>query len=465
MNKLLTTSSDSRERIRAVAKNFFLHFHSSRIHPYSLRPSFTLGLGVINLSLFLILLISGILLMVYYKPAVGKAYFSILDIDNIVSGGRYLRNMHRWAAHGLVFTAVLHMSRTFFTASYRHGRRMTWNLGIGLLLVILFSSFSGYLLPWDQLGFWAVTIASNIVTSTRELTDAFSVTTYFDPGLIIKKLLLGGTAVTQESLTRFYLLHIVLLPLTFILLTALHFWRIRKKQGLNLPENADAYFDKISEDKGKSNIIKPRTELLSWPVAFWAEISIFMFTLAVLTIFSFYIDAPLKEVANASMPENPAKAPWYFLGVQELVSFSSFGGGVLVPLLVILALILIPYLDRETKHTGVWFSGHLGFRIAIWSSIYAFILILIQMIVITQSGWIRNWFPEIPQSLLIVLNPGMVTAYLFIIFSILVSRRSQSKRLGLISLYTCLLTGYSMFTMIGIWFRGPDWQFIIWPFF
>ena len=177
--------------------------------------------------------------MVYYIPSVLDAYNSILDINNVVTGGRYLRNIHRWAAHGLVFFSIIHMSRAFYTASYTRGRSITWNIGIGLLFTTLITSFSGYLLPWDQLGFWAVTIASNIVSSTKELTDTLMITAYFDPGLIIKKLLLGGTNVDQNALTRFYLLHIIFLPLIFVLLSGWHFWRIRKSGGLNLPDNAD----------------------------------------------------------------------------------------------------------------------------------------------------------------------------------------------------------------------------------
>ena len=113
--KIFQQPQGSKARIRAVSKNFFLHFHSPKIHAYTLQPFFSYGLGVINLALFLILLTTGILLMFYYKPHEEAAYYSILDINNIVLGGRYLRNMHRWAAHGLVFVALLHMTRTFFT--------------------------------------------------------------------------------------------------------------------------------------------------------------------------------------------------------------------------------------------------------------------------------------------------------------------------------------------------------------
>ena len=456
----------STDRIRSVTKNFFLHFHAPKIHFYSLRPQFTFGLGVINASLFLLLLFSGILLMVYYEPSTTKAYSSILDINNVVIGGRYLRNIHRWAAHGLVFFAMLHLARTFFTASYTKNRKMTWNLGIGLLLVTVLSSFTGYLLPWDQLGFWAVTIASNIVGSTREVTDALNITAYFNPGLIIKNLLLGGSDVTQESLTRFYLLHVVFLPLIFVLFTALHFWRIRKQGGLNLPDNADRFLLPAAVRDDKSiKIHKSKTQILSWPTALWAELAVFLTALSIVTLFGFLINAPLKEMANTAIPENPAKAPWYFLGVQELVSYSAFGGGLLTPLLVITALFLIPYLDKNNNLSGIWFNGREGLKIVLHSITISFATIMIMMIIIIQWGWLRDWLPNSPHWLPILINPGILCIAIFCLFALFIHRLTGSSRRAVIALFSTLATGYLIFTVIGIWFRGRDWEFILWPFF
>jgi quinol-cytochrome oxidoreductase complex cytochrome b subunit len=394
------------------------------------------------------------------------AYNSILDINNIVTGGRYLRNIHRWAAHGLVFFSIIHMSRSFYTAAYTRDRRMTWNIGICLLFITLISSFSGYLLPWDQLGFWAVTIASNIVSSTRELTDALLITAYFDPGLIIKKLLLGGIDVDQNTLTRFYLLHIIFLPLIFILLTGWHFWRIRKSGGLNLPDEVDNLVMTLDPAKKEgSKLTKNEYQLFSWPVVMWAELAIFLTVLAILSIFAFLIDAPLKDIANPAMPENPAKAPWYFLGVQELVSYSSFGGGILVPLLITIALFSLPYLDKGENNIGLWFSGSRGLRVTLYSGLYTLGVIFLLSSILVGFGWLRDWFPHIPSSLMIILNPGMITAILFVFYSLIITRQTNSIRLGTIALYSCILTGFALFTAIGIWFRGPDWEFIIWPFF
>ena len=165
------------------------------------------------------------------------------------------------------------------------------------------------------------------------------------------------------------------------------------------------------------------------------------------------------------MPENPAKAPWYFLGVQELVSYSAFGGGVLIPLLVIIALTSIPYFDNKKENTGLWFSGKTGLRSALLSCLFASITIIILMLIVVQWGWMRDWIPGIPQGLIIFINPGTVTALLFIFYSVHIKKQTGSRRMAVISLYTSILTGFVLFTIIGIWFRGPDWQFIPWPFF
>jgi quinol-cytochrome oxidoreductase complex cytochrome b subunit len=272
--------------------------------------------------------------------------------------------------------------------------------------------------------------------------------------------------VAQESLTRFYLLHVVLLPLLFILLMALHFWRIRKKGGLSLPADADQRIQsKTSKEDQLKSAAKPQAQLFSWPTALWAEISVFIMILAILAVFAYFIDAPLKEIANPSMPENPAKAPWYFLGVQELVSYSAFGGGLLIPFLVIIALILIPYLDNTNENAGIWFSGRQGIRSALISGLFASIMIITLMLIVVQWGWIRNWIPDIPQGLIIFINPGTGTALLFILYSAYIEKRTGSRRMAAISLFSCILVGFVLFTIIGIWFRGPDWQFILWPFF
>src|SRR3989338_5821540 len=217
--------TSDRARSQTVMSNIFLHIHSTRIHRYTLKKTFTFGLGVIAASSFFILIITGILLMVYYKPSVDLAYDSIKDIQHVVPGGRFIRNVHRWATNIMIVSVFLHMARVFYTAAYKRWRAFNWVLGIILLVLTLLLSFTGYLLPWDQLAYWAVTIATNIAASANEFTDALNITAYFNPGRFMKILLLGSEEIGQDALLRFYLLHCIILPLFLVMVLGAHIWR------------------------------------------------------------------------------------------------------------------------------------------------------------------------------------------------------------------------------------------------
>ena len=213
------------ERAAAIFGNVFLHLHPVRVHINSLRLSYTFGLGLISFYLFLILTVSGVLLMFYYTPSTQLAYRNMKDLEYVVSFGVVLRNIHRWSAHAMVAFVFLHMCRVFYTASYKAPREFNWVIGVCLLLLTLFLSFTGYLLPWDQLAFWAVTVGSNIAAYMPWIGDN------------VRFLILGGNEVGQMALLRFYVLHVALLPLVAAILLAVHFWRIRKDGGLSRPQN------------------------------------------------------------------------------------------------------------------------------------------------------------------------------------------------------------------------------------
>jgi quinol-cytochrome oxidoreductase complex cytochrome b subunit len=212
------------ERAAAVFGNLFLHLHPVRVHVNALRPGYTLGLGLIAFYLFLLLVGSGILVMFYYTPATQLAYRNMKDLEYVVSFGVVLRNVHRWSAHAMVALAFLHMCRVFYTGSYKAPREFNWVIGVCLLLVTLLLSFTGYLLPWDQLAFWAVTVGSNIASYMPWIGEK------------VRFLMLGGNEVGQAALLRFYVLHVAVLPLVAILLVGVHFWRIRKDGGLSRPQ-------------------------------------------------------------------------------------------------------------------------------------------------------------------------------------------------------------------------------------
>ena len=473
------TPTTDRTRSTFVFGNVFLHLHAARTHRWSLRWTTTLGLGIATTAAFFITLITGVLLMFYYKPYPDAAYQSIKDIHFVVPTGRFIRNIHRWAANLMVVTVILHMARAFYTASYRKPREFNWLIGMCLLVTTLGLSFTGYLLPWDQLAYWAITIGANIAQSPREVTDALGMTGYFDPGGLQKLLLLGSDTVGAEALIRFYLLHVMLLPLVIGALMGVHFWRIRKDGGMSRPVDADqrlgaaeGVYPTFTEAPARTYqlaaIVRGRTPAVgrgpentipSMPHLFYAELAVLMLTLFVCLALALMADAPLKEIANPGVPENPAKAPWYFLGLQELVAFSAFMGGVGVPSIVLIGLGLIPYLDREEAGSGEWFGGPGGWPLVQRSLAIGLGSALLVESFLVRFGWIREWLPKTPQLVVTLINPGTILTAIYAAYSIWLVRRFQSTRAGALGLFTCFLCGFLVLTVMGTYFRGPNWVF------
>lgn len=208
---------------KVMVNSWFLHIHPVKVKIHSLKITYTWGLGVISFFLFLVLVVTGVWLMFFYVPSVNTAYTDIQNLDTSVTFGKLMRNMHRWAAHLMVLSVFLHMCRVFYTGGYKHPREFNWIMGILLWLVTLLLSFTGYLLPWDQLSYWAISVSTNIVATFPLIGEK------------IQLILLGAKEPGQEALIRFYALHIVALPLVMALLIAIHFWRIRKDGGLSSP--------------------------------------------------------------------------------------------------------------------------------------------------------------------------------------------------------------------------------------
>jgi hypothetical protein len=213
--------------------------------------------------------------------------------------------------------------------------------------------------------------------------------------------------------------------------------------------------------KGKTPAVDNDIEntVTSWPNLFIAEIAVFILTLAGVIAYSYFIDAPLKELANPAIPENPAKAPWYFLGLQELVSYSAFMGGQGLPGLAVAGLLLIPYLDREEEYFGIWFSNKHGKMIAIESLIVSATAVISSLAFVINFGWFRNWWPEVPQMAIILINPGNLLLGFVVLYSLWVIKRTGSTRMGAISLFTMFLVSYVILTYTGTVLRGPNWEF------
>jgi hypothetical protein len=203
----------------------------------------------------------------------------------------------------------------------------------------------------------------------------------------------------------------------------------------------------------------PENTVPSMPHLFYAELAALMVTVLVCLALALLWQAPLKEIANPEVPENPAKAPWYFLGLQELVSYSAFMGGVGLPAIVLLGLGLIPFLDREQEGTGVWFGGPGGKQLVARSALFGLVVVLVVEAIAIRFGWIREWYPDAPQLLITFLNPGTIIALAYALYSMWLVQRHNSVRSGALGLFTCFLCGFFVLTVVGTFFRGPNWTF------
>jgi len=216
----------------AVVSNFLLHWFPAKSYRASFAWSYSFWLGTVSAALLLLLTVSGLPLLFLYIPSVERAYASVKDIEYVVTFGSWIRAVHRLSAHGMVIAVALHLVRVYLTGAYKNaaggGQRRQWNwvLGVAMLLITLFLSFTGYLLPWDQLAFWAVTVGTNIASSVPAI------------GPMMRELLIGGREIEQPTLIRFYVLHVLFLPALLGLLFAYHMWRIRKDGGMAAVDRA-----------------------------------------------------------------------------------------------------------------------------------------------------------------------------------------------------------------------------------
>jgi len=309
------------------------------------------------------------------------------------------------AAHGMVIAVVFHLARVFFTGAYKNGvgrnqhREWNWVIGVVLLLLTLFLSFTGYLLPWDQLAFWAVTVGTNIASAIPWV------------GPSVRELLIGGREIEQATLIRFYVLHIVVLPGAVAALFGYHMWRVRKDGGLaradreeqletprTVPPTPTKTYTLLGVARGTAptvtakTLIAADTTVNAVPDLVRRALIATLGTIALISILAVFIASPLEEPANPLITPNPAKAPWYFLWLQEIVtdttihlgSFTingAFIGGVILPGLLIGVLTLWPWLDRSPREaTGEWF--HPARR----TQNLVFIVVMVAILLLTYIG-------------------------------------------------------------------------------
>jgi cytochrome b6 len=226
-----------RNRALAVLSNVFLHLHPARINRDAVRYCFTWGMGGISFFLFVVLTLTGIYLMFYFHPTKVQAFRDILYLRHDVPFGNLLRNMHRWAAHAMIITVWLHMLRVFMTGSYKKPREFNWSVGVLLLTLTMLLSFTGYLLPDDQLGYWAVTVGTNMARATPLVghEGPFGRELGMTPFNDVRFAMLGGSIVDANALLRAYIWHCIAIPVIASVLMMVHFWRVRKDGSISGP--------------------------------------------------------------------------------------------------------------------------------------------------------------------------------------------------------------------------------------
>jgi quinol-cytochrome oxidoreductase complex cytochrome b subunit len=343
--------------------NFFLHLYPVKVPARVLRFRYSFRLGFIATVLFVVLVVTGVYLMFFYTPAVGSAYGDMQSIRTAVGFGQLVRNVHRWSAHLMVLVVVLHLARTFYAGAYKKPREFNWVLGVTLLLLVLGLSFTGYLLPWDQLSYWAVTVGTNLVQYVP----------LFGHGL--QDLLIGGDQIGQATLLRFYALHVAVLPVAVVTVLAVHIWRVRKDGFAVERSSVGAFAEEATERPppgpgavAVDALYGERTRVLgvvdresvtaderavddtvfTWPHLLVRHAVVALGVAAAVLALGVTFAAPLRGLANPNLTPEPAKAPWYFAGLQELLShFDPLVAGILVPVGAVIALVLLPYIDRN----------------------------------------------------------------------------------------------------------------------
>lgn len=316
-------------RYKVHVTSFLFHIRPKFYPRASTWFTHTFRLGFFTTLFFMLEVITGIVLMVFYVPSPQGAYESVVKITTEVPFGFLWRDLHRLGAEGMVIFTALHMFRTFMTGSYKKERSFTWLTGVVLLLVTLLLSFSGYLLPWDQLAYWAVTIG----TSMAEAAPLF--------GNEVNLLLRGAPDIGANGLLRFYLLHIALLPLSAILIVSIHYYKVARQHGISLPA-------RIEEEDLPKEVKKAATEKIDFlPDLFTHEVFLTVLAIAFLVFMSIFVyNAPLESHANPQHTPLDTEAPWYFLWLQGMLKLGDKTVmGIILPTIIFGLLFAVPYID------------------------------------------------------------------------------------------------------------------------
>ncbi len=445
ISRLLYTSNpaDDRSRMRAVANNLILHLHPTKVPAPALKWRYTWGLGGISATLTVILIITGVLLMFRYDASTETAYTSIQTIETQVLFGSLIRALHHWSANLLVVTTFLHLLRVFFTGGFKDGRSTNWIIGVVLLIIVLAFNFTGYLLPWDQLAYWAITVGTSLLSYIPLMGQAIS------------DFLLAGPEVGQAALRNFYAIHVAVLPALLILLMSYHFWKVRKDGGISQPKEEPV------DENGRRIRVERLTTI---PHLVQIEFAAASVLIAGLLIFSILVPAPLEELANPSHPPNPAKAAWYFMGLQELLLHMHPLAAMALAGIGFLAILFVPRLDKNAEDIGIYFRSGIGKWVAALAALLG--VGLTPLLVLLDEWYIDlpALFPSWPTLISNGFLPLLLTLIgLFIIYTLLRRGGKLTHSESLVGVFTFVFVSLIVLTFIGVFFRGSNMA-LIWPF-
>lgn len=315
-------------RLSPHADGFWLHMRPGYFHRDMTGVYPTFRLGWLSTYFVLFETITGVLLMFWYTPAPEIAYGNMLNILSNVPLGQFVRDLHRLGAEAMVLIVALHMMRTWVTGSYKKPRQFTWFTGVLLLVITGLLSFTGYLLPWDQLALWAVTIGASMAEATPVIGEQ------------VNLLVRGAPELGANGLLRFYLLHVIGLPIFLFIFTGVHYYKVII-HGHSLPPQKE----NIGEDSAKRVPLDKRvyfipdvlTNELMW-------IGVTTFIMVVLCVWFYH--APLESHADPQNTPLGTTAPWYFLWIQGALKLGDkFFWGIVFPTVAIGLLAVMPYLD------------------------------------------------------------------------------------------------------------------------
>lgn len=429
--------SEDRQRMRDVLNSLILHLHPVRVPAAAIRFTYTWGLGGISALLFVLLALTGVLLMFRYEPTVDRAYISIQLLETQVAFGSLIRALHHWSANLLVITVFLHMFRVFFTGGFKQKRAFNWMIGLGLLVLVLVFNFTGYLLPWDQLAYWAITVSSSLLSYIPLIGQAIS------------NAVLGGREVGQVALSNFYALHVAGLPALTLVILGYHFWRIRKDGGISQPLPPDG--EKPARVTTIPNLVR-------------REVAVGAVVLAVMLVWSMFTPAPLGQIANPLHSPNPAKAAWYLGGIQELLLHFETRAAMLLVAILLVGVAMIPYLDRRDADIGIYFRSKVGRRAAL---IGAFLSVdIVPLLIIADEGWpgfsslLPTWSPFVSNGLIPL---ALVLIGLFVIYTFIRLVLKANRSEALTGLFAFVMTSFIVLTITCAFFRGPNMALVL-PF-